>query len=1019
MKPRLSSSEDATKEVAASAETPLQTGQRLVELKSDQVDAGVHGEDHTLSSRGTQELLGTNEAARQIAILNALPAHIALLDTRGNIISVNEAWLQFTGTNVIRGSGDSIGVNYLEICDNARGGGSWDAHMVAKGIRSVLSGEKKTFSAEYPCHSSTEQRWFQVVVTPLREDHLFGAVVMHVNITERKELERTAQLNQKRLRDLIDGLGPSMFVGLMTPQGILIEANRPALAAAGLEPVDVLGKPFAETYWWAYSPEVQKQLRDAIIRAANGEPSRYDVQVHAGRGQLIDCDFSLQPVRDEAGKVILLVPSASVITERKRTEKALRESNQKFEQLAENITDAFWIRSPDMRDVLYVSPAFERIWGRSVESLYASPNQWPDFILPEDRSRVQSAFETLAGDVSNIDIEYRIRRPDGEIRWVRVRGFQVRDSANNLVSQNGIVSDITDRKQAEDTLFAEKERAQVRLNSIGDSVFCADTSGNINYLNSVAERFTCWSFQEAAGRPIAEVLCIKDAKSGETVSNHLERAMNRDHTVQLPSDLLLVRRDGIEIPVEGSVAPIHDHEGELTGTIIVVRDVSAARTMAQQISHLAEHDSLTGLPNRLLLNDRASQAIGSASRNNRRLAVLFLDLDGFKYINDSLGHPTGDKLLQSIAKALVECVRAADTVSRQGGDEFVVLLSEIEHPEDVGITAKRMLEAVAEPHWVNLRDLHITASIGLSVYPDDGLDAETLVKNADTAMYQAKENGRHSYQFFKPAMNARAVERQSIEEGLRRALERGEFVLNYQPKINLRTGEITGAEALIRWTDPIRGPVSPAQFIPVAEECGLILPIGKWVLREACKQARVWADTRMRGPTIAVNVSSIEFRRENFLEELFAILTETGLGPSSLELELTETVLMKRAESVESVLQELRARGVKVALDDFGTGYSSLSYLRKFPIDALKIDQSFVRQVTMPPHDTTIVSAIISMGRSMNLRVIAEGVETSQELAFLRDHECDEGQGYYFSRPVPAEQFALLLETGIPETALR
>ena len=440
--------------------------------------------------------------------------------------------------------------------------------------------------------------------------------------------------------------------------------------------------------------------------------------------------------------------------------------------------------------------------------------------------------------------------------------------------------------------------------------------------------------------------------------------------------------------------------------------------MALQMAHSAQHDFLTGLPNRMLLNDRVNQAIALAPRHMKKVAVLFLDLDGFKHINDSLGHPIGDKLLQSVAKRLVDCVRGSDTVSRQGGDEFVVLLSEVEQSEDAAITARRMLQAVAEAHSIDQHDLHVTASIGVSVYPDDGLDAETLIKNADTAMYQAKENGRQSYQFFKPAMNVRAVERQSIEESLRRALERREFALHYQPKINLKTGEITGAEALIRWTHPTRGPVSPAQFIPVAEDCGLILPIGNWVLREACKQARAWVDAGLPLATMAVNISAMEFRDEHFLEGVFAILNETGLDPRSLELELTESVLMKRAESTESILKTLRARGVQVAVDDFGTGYSSLSYLRKFPIDALKIDQSFVRQITTAPDETTIVTAIISMGRSLKLRVIAEGVETHEELAFLQAHQCDEAQGYYFSRPVPPQQFAKLLETGIPQTVL-
>jgi diguanylate cyclase (GGDEF)-like protein/PAS domain S-box-containing protein len=575
-----------------------------------------------------------------------------------------------------------------------------------------------------------------------------------------------------------------------------------------------------------------------------------------------------------------------------------------------------------------------------------------------------------------------------------------------------------ERKIMEEALFMEKERAQVTLDCIGDAVICTDISGNITFLNAVAEKMTGRPRHEAAGRSMAEVLRILDATSRQTAPNPMEMAVGKDRTANLSSNCNLVRNDGFEIPIEGCVSPIHDREGQAAGVVIVFRDVSAARTMALEMVYSAEHDFLTGLPNRMLLNDRVTQAVALARRHTEQVAVLFLDLDGFKYINDSLGHATGDKLLQSIAKRLVDCVRGSDTVSRQGGDEFVVLLSEVRQSEDAAVTAGRLLQAVAEAHSIDQHDLHITASIGVSVYPDDGLDAETLIKNADTAMYQAKENGRQSYQFFEPAMNVRAVERQSIEESLRRALERQEFALHYQPKINLGTGAITGAEALIRWTHPTRGPVAPAQFIPIAEDCGLILPIGAWVLREACEQARAWVDAGLPVTTMAVNVSAKEFRDENFLGGLFAILSETGLDPRSLELELTESVLMKRAESTVSVLQTLRERGVKVAVDDFGTGYSSLSYLRKFPLDALKIDQSFVRQISTAGDDTTIVAAVIGMARSLKLRVVAEGVETLEELEFLRAHQCNEAQGYYFSRPVLPQQFARLLRTGIREPSV-
>jgi predicted signal transduction protein with EAL and GGDEF domain len=363
-------------------------------------------------------------------------------------------------------------------------------------------------------------------------------------------------------------------------------------------------------------------------------------------------------------------------------------------------------------------------------------------------------------------------------------------------------------------------------------------------------------------------------------------------------------------------------------------------------------------------------------------------------------------------------VRASDTVSRQGGDEFVILLSEITHPEDAATSAKKILLSLSAPHFIEGQDLDIAGSIGISVYPEDGGDAETLIMNADTAMYHAKENGRNNFQFFKAEMNLKAVERQSLESSLRRALGREEFLLHYQPKVNLDTGEITGVEALIRWQQPERGLVPPAQFVPIAEDCGLIVQIGRWVLREACRQARAWQNAGLPPLPIAVNVSAVEFRDRGFVNGVRAILTETGLEARYLELEVTEGVLMEDGESTASTLQELKMLGVHLAVDDFGTGFSSLSYLRQFPIDVLKIDQSFIHQITADPEVSSIVSAIIHMGKSLKHLVVAEGIETQEQRAYLQTQRCTEGQGYFFSRPLAAAQFAHLLQMGLAETVV-
>jgi len=569
------------------------------------------------------------------------------------------------------------------------------------------------------------------------------------------------------------------------------------------------------------------------------------------------------------------------------------------------------------------------------------------------------------------------------------------------------------RRAAEDALFLERERAEVTLNSIGDAVLSTNIAGEVTYLNLVAERMTGWRREEAIGKPLSAIFQIIDGMTRQPSINPMDLAVRRNETVGLSTNCILIRRDGFESAIEDSAAPIHDRSGQVTGAVMVFHDVSESRAMAMKMTHSAQHDDLTDLPNRMLLNDRLTQSIAMARRHSKRLAVLFLDLDHLKHINDSLGHPIGDRLLQEVGKRLVTCVRGSDTVSRQGGDEFVLLLAEVEQAQDAAFTAEKIRQALIAPYFIEEHDLHVSVSMGISIYPDDGQDAETLIKCADTAMYHAKESGRDNYQFFRRDMNIRAVERQSVEGSLRRAVERHEFVLHYQPKVNLETGLIDGAEALIRWNHPERGLILPAQFITIAEDCGLIVPIGQWVLREACLQARAWIDLGLPFAQMAVNVSAAEFRNTDFLAGVRAILRDTRLEARYLELELTESVLMRDAASTSTVLKELSAMGIKLAIDDFGTGYSSLSYLKRFPIDTLKIDQSFVQDLTTDVDDATIVSAVIAMGKSLKQRVIAEGVETREQVEFLQGHHCGGGQGYYFSRPVVAHTFASLLATGL------
>jgi diguanylate cyclase (GGDEF)-like protein/PAS domain S-box-containing protein len=583
---------------------------------------------------------------------------------------------------------------------------------------------------------------------------------------------------------------------------------------------------------------------------------------------------------------------------------------------------------------------------------------------------------------------------------------------NYLVPQ--ALRNVIERKKVEEGLYLAKERAEITLNSIGDAVISADMDGRVDYLNVAAELITGWSRQEARGRPVSEVLDIIDSATEKAVTNPIDYVLESDRPIGLTSEAVLIGRNGKRVPIEDSAAPIHDREGKLVGAVLVFRDVSATVALTSKIRHQAHHDFLTNLPNRVLLNDRVTQAISLARRNDSYPVLLFLDLDKFKHINDSLGHAIGDLLLQGVSERLLHCVRASDTVSRHGGDEFVILLANERRPDDAILAAEKILIALSTPFLIEGQELHTSTSIGIAAYPLDGLDAATLTKNADTAMYHAKERGRNNYQFFRHDMNTRAMERQLIESNLRRALEHEEFTLHYQPKVDLASGRITGVEALLRWEHPEWGLVTPERFIAIAEECGLIVPIGRWVMREVCAQAVRWRAAGIEPVSIAVNVSALEFRHRDFSDHLHKVFEETGVDPSCLQLELTESVLMRDVATSASLLAGFKAMGVQIAVDDFGTGYSSLSYLNQFPIDVLKIDQSFVKAIDgTVDRNGAIVGAVISMGKNLQQRVIAEGVEEERQFDFLKAHECNEGQGYWFSHPVDAVRMQAMLGAGV------
>ena len=569
-----------------------------------------------------------------------------------------------------------------------------------------------------------------------------------------------------------------------------------------------------------------------------------------------------------------------------------------------------------------------------------------------------------------------------------------------------IITGVIDRATVADALYNERERAEITLNSIGDAVICTDVAGNVSYLNTVAERLTGWSSAEALGQPFEAVIRIVDTATGAAVLSPMRAATFHAATMGLPGACTLIQRNGQEIPIEDSSAPIHDRIGAIVGAVMVFHDVSTNRALTNQLAYFAQHDSLTDLPNRRLLNDLFTQALLTAKRHKTVLAVLYLDLDRFKHINDSMGHAGGDRLLQAVAKRLVDCVRASDTVCRLGGDEFVIVLAEIAQAGDAAICSENILKCLRAPIIIDGQAIHVSSSIGIAIFPDDGSEAEVLLRNADSAMYEAKGSGRDSYQFYRQDLNAGASERQLLETGLRYAVARCELELHYQPIMNLATGGCSGVEALLRWNHGSRGRLLPGDFIGIAEESRLIVPIGRWVLREACWQARSWQQARATPLRLCVNVSAVELRSKEFVAGVADILAETGFDPKCLELELTETFLMQDSQSTDVVLHALKQLGVQLALDDFGTGYSSLSYIRRFPVDTLKVDRSFVRGLTTDAADAGVVSAVIQMGRSLNMRVVAEGGETREQVLRLREMACAEAQGYYFGRSMNAADFS-------------
>ena len=686
----------------------------------------------------------------------------------------------------------------------------------------------------------------------------------------------------------------------------------------------------------------------------------------------------------------------------RQTVAGLRDSERRYRCLIEQLPVGILLTNAQ-GECRYVNDRWRRLAGLTAEQAMGSG--WSSALHPEDRESVLDVWRQTVASGSEGVIAHRFRPLTGQEIWLNARIAPLRDDAGRITGQLGVYTDITDLKQTEATLRANEARFRryFELPLIGLAL-----TGPDKRWREVNDRLC-----ELLGYPRAQLLQLSWAEltHPEDLAAEIaqfERVMNR-RVEGYSLDKRFVRPDGELLHASVSSRCLRRANGVVESFVTVVQDITERKQVEEHIQHLAQYDALTGLPNRALLTDRLRQAVLRAGRDHTLVGVMLVDLDRFKRINDTLGHPVGDRLLREMATRLQQCVRECDTISRPGGDEFAILLPDLASNNDAAWVAERMLNALAQPCRLDHHELHTSCSIGISLYPRDGKNIDVLLRNADIALYRAKDLGRNNYQFYQSGATVLSRERLNLETHLRHAADRGELELYYQPKWDFHANAIRGAEALIRWNHPELGLLSPIRFISIAEDSGLILQLGEWVLRTAMREIGQLHRDGFAGLRVAVNLSGRQFRQANLADLVRSLLADSGFEPTCLELELTETILMNPTDDNLATLNTFKTLGARVAIDDFGTGYSSLGYLQRFPLDVLKIDRAFVMDLPTSTSSVAIVEAILTLAHGLGLEVVAEGVETVEQLIFLRDHGCDEGQGYYFGQPLPLAEFKNLL----------
>lgn len=675
-----------------------------------------------------------------------------------------------------------------------------------------------------------------------------------------------------------------------------------------------------------------------------------------------------------------------------KTNIELQANKQKLKNIFDTLDVAVW--SHDLQtDHLLITSGIQKLYDYSLNEFYEDKLLWKKVIHPEDLSIINEREKLLATGESVISI-YRIQRKDGEVRWIQDRGIPTLDKNGHFIDFTSVLFDITDRKESE-----ERYRSLVEMSP---DMIAVVSKGKIDYANGAGCEFAgITTPQELIGQPLENIF-------PEEVLNELRIIEENSNSGVCKSfEFQLTAPDGIKRDLEMSAVPTL-YEGRLAKQIIV-HDITDQKRAKQTIEFMAYYDALTGLPNRYMFRKYLNDMLNNSEE--QALAVLFLDLDRFKVINDTKGHSIGDQLLKKVANRLQRRVQHVGMVSRLGGDEFIILLEDTDRIKTKDL-ARQLINEFSPPLELNGQEYFITPSIGISMYPEDGEDEETLIRQADTAMYLAKDRGKNNFQFYHPQLNSLSLRKMELETALRKAIEQESFTIHYQPQVDLKTGMIVGVEALLRWVHPTHGFISPGEFIPLAEETGLIVPLGKWVLQEACRQNKQWRDAGLSDIPVSINISVRQMQEEDFIECVERVVQELGVIPSCVELEITESIIQNIDESL-LILNQLKELGFKLSIDDFGTGYSSLSYLKHLPIDKIKIDKSFVDDIVEDSSGGAIVKTIIDMGTNLNFTVIAEGIETEDQQQFLIQNGCELGQGYLFSRPLPLQEVKELLRQGI------